>query len=328
VVDRGAPLPQRKAGGFGLRIFLLTLAWLSGGIVHAGGGFYPDFQKLSAALYQQMPSPAACQTGILHEAQKQQVLTTLNAIRHLHGLAPVRYDDSEQDEVMQTALLMAANGRIDHAPPRHWRCWTSTAAKTAGASLLSGGVRAPNIAFHTPEQDMIVWLTDTEARSVAGIGHRRWLLDPFLKRIAYGRVSGAVDGRNQSVASVLKIMRPDGLAKASAAPELIAYPFGDYPAQFYAEGAPISVALMIDAEHKAANTAVDFSQTRIQVKSAKGKPLRISGILTDNRFYGLPNSLQFRTGDLIFGERYDVTLENVRVQGQPKNYRYWFRIVP
>lgn len=295
---------------------------------YAGDGFYPDFRKLSAALYQQQPEPAACRAGLLHDAQRQQVLSTVNAIRTLHGLAPVQYEDSEQDAVMQTALLMAANGRIDHAPPPQWRCWTAMAAKTAGASLLSGGVRASNIAFHTPEQDILVWLTDTEARSVAGIGHRRWLLDPFLKRIAYGRVSGAVDGRNQSVASVLKIMRPEKTAAAATGPELIAYPFGDYPARFYAEGAPLSVALMIDAGHKAGNAAVDFSQARIKVMAASGKPLRISGILTDNSFYGLPNSLQFRTDDLISGERYDVTLDNVRVQGQPKTYRYWFRIMP
>ena len=304
------------------------LLWLAAGCTQAGDGFYPDFQKLSAALYQQQPAPAACQTGVLLDTQKQQVLVTLNAIRALHGLAPVRYEETEQESVMLTALLMAANGRIDHAPPQHWRCWTATAAKTAGASLLSGGVRAPNIAFHTPEQDMIVWLTDTEARSVAGIGHRRWLLDPFLKRIAYGRVSGAVDGRNQSVASVLKILRPDGMTQAATAPELIAYPYGDYPARFYAEGAPISVALMIDAGHKAGNAAVDFSQTRIAVKPASGKPLRISGVITDNRFYGLPNNLQFRAERLVAGVRYEVTLDGVRVKGEAKTYRYWFRIVP
>lgn len=305
--------------------FMLALA---AGNAQAGGGFYPDFQKLSAALYQQQPEPAACRAGILHDAQRQQVLDTLNAIRRLHGLAPVQYEDGEQDAVMQTALLMAANGRIDHAPPPQWRCWTAIAAKTAGASLLSGGVTAANIAFHTPEQDIIVWLTDTEARSVAGIGHRRWLLDPFLKRIAYGRVSGAVDGRNQSVASVLKIMRPEKTAVPAIGPELIAYPVGDYPARFYTEGAPLSVALMIDAGTKSGNAAVDFSQTRIQVVPASGRPLRVSGVIADNRFYGLPNSLQFRTGALIAGERYAVTLENVRVQGQPKTYRYWFRITP
>lgn len=312
--------------GLSRRVFFMLAC--AAGSVHAGDGFYPDFRKLSSMLYQELPEPAACRTGILHEGQKQRVLSTVNTIRALHGLAPVQYEDSEQDAVMQTALLMAANGRIDHAPPPQWRCWTAVAAKTAGASLLSGGVRAPNIAFHTPEQDILAWLTDTEARSVAGIGHRRWLLDPFLKRIAYGRVSGAVDGRNQSVASVLKIMRPEKTAAAAAGPELIAYPFGDYPARFYAEGAPFSVALMIDASHKAGNAAVDFSQARINVTPASGKPLRIRGILTDNRFYGLPNSLQFRTDDLVSGERYDVTLDNVRVQGRPKTYRYWFRIMP
>ena len=244
------------------------LLWLAAGCTQAGDGFYPDFQKLSAALYQQQPAPAACQTGVLLDTQKQQVLATLNAIRALHGLAPVRYEETEQESVMQTALLMA------------------------------------------------------------GIGHRRWLLDPFLKRIAYGRVSGAVDGRNQSVASVLKILRPDGMTQAATAPELIAYPYGDYPARFYAEGAPISVALMIDAGHKAGNAAVDFSQTRIAVKPASGKPLRISGVIADNRFYGLPNNLQFRAERLVAGERYEVMLDGVRVKGEAKTYRYWFRIVP
>ena len=123
-------------------------------------------------------------------------------------------------------------------------------------------------------------------------------------------------------------MRPEKTAAAATGPELIAYPFGDYPARFYAEGAPLSVALMIDSGTKSGNAAVDFSQTRIQVKPASGKPLRISGVLADKRFYGLPNSLQFRTGRLLAGERYEVTLERVVVQGQPKTYRYWFRIVP
>ena len=110
---------QRMAGLSRHAIFLLAFA---AGAAQAGGGFYPDFRKLSAGLYQQLPEPEACRSGILHDTQPQQVLSTLNAIRSLHGLAPVRYEDSEQSEVMQTALLMAVNGRIDHAPPQHWRC--------------------------------------------------------------------------------------------------------------------------------------------------------------------------------------------------------------
>lgn len=193
-------------------------------------------------------------------------------------------------------------------------------------SLLSGGVTAPNIAFHTPAQDVIAWLTDHTALTSDSIGHRRWLLDPFIGQISYGRVSGKTDGRKVSVGSALAF----GITKLKpvTGPELIAYPFHDYPSRFFPKNALLSLSLLIDNERKPGNSAVDFSKVRIRVTTERGESIRARKVRFDNHYFGLPNNLQFELDDIQPGIRYDIQVDAVKVQGQEKSYRYWFRIMP
>lgn len=307
-------------------ILTVMLALLIATSTQAKDYVYQDFQKLSSSLYHHQPDIKSCNAGSLHEHEKSKVLSAVNEVRSLHGLPHVIYNESEQGEVMQTAMLMAANGKIDHYPPSSWKCWDQNSAKVAGASLLSGGVVAQKIKFFTPGEDIAMWLADHESISPSGIGHRRWLLDPFLKQISYGRVSGEANNGNQTVASILKIMRPERSSPVEVSSELITYPSGDYPSRLYMPGAPLSVSLLIDKNQKASNDLVDFSKTQIKITSSNGRLLKVNKVLADNNFFGLPNNLQFNTSDLIGGERYDVTLDNVIVRGEPKSYKYWFKL--
>lgn len=292
----------------------------------AASGFYPDFLTLSKPMFSEQPDIPACRPGRLHLEQVQQAVDTLNAIRKLHELAPVTLNPLTEQESNQAALMVAANGKLDHNPPASWRCFSTTGAKAMAKSLLSGGVTAPNIAFHTPAQDISAWLTDHTAFTQDSIGHRRWLLDPFIGQVAYGRVSGKTDRRNVSVGSALAFNITK--LKPVTGPELIAYPFHDYPSRFFSKNALLSLSLLIDKQRKQGNLAVDFSQATIRAATDRGEPVRVRNVRFDNHFFGLPNNLQFALGDIQQGVKYNIQVDGVKVQGQEKSYRYWFRIMP
>jgi len=152
------------------------------------------------------------------------------------------------------------------------------------------------------------------------------LLDPFIGQISYGRVSGKTVGRKVSVGSALAFNNTK--LKPVTGPALIAYPFHDYPARFFSENALLSLSLLIDKERKPGNSAVDYSQARIRVGTERGGSVRARNVRFDNHFFGLPNNLQFELDDIQQGVRYDIQVDAVKVQGQEKSYRYWFRIIP
>lgn len=290
--------------------------------------FYPDFLALSLPLYAELPDLKACRTGRLRVEQTQHVLDIVNKIRQLHGLGLVSHDIKYEQAVSQAALMFAANGQISHAIPTTWRCYSAEGANAAANSIIRGGIAAKNITFYSPEQDVIAWLTDVTALSSETIGHRRLLLDPFLRSIAYGRVSGRINARSVSAGSALKIIGSYKTDTDIGSSELIAYPYHDYPARYFVSGSVLSLSLLIDKTDKQANASVDFSKARVTVTTETGKTIRIRNLRFDNLHYGLPNSLQFKLASIELDLRYHVSLDGVVVHGQEKSYRYWFRIMP
>jgi hypothetical protein len=294
----------------------------------ASAAFQADFLKLSKPLYKELPDIGACRGGLLHEAEKQRVKSGLNDIRQRHGLAPIGRELAAEPAVTQAALMLAGNGQLTHNPPASWRCYSAEGAGMVAKSLLSGGLTAPNIAFHTPVQDIVAWLTDVSAVESETVSHRRILLDPFLANVAYGRVSGKVSRRNAGLASVLKVSYAKTAGATESMPQLIAYPYHDYPLRYFAEGAILSLSLLIDASRKSANAEVDFSGARISVNTGRGKSMAVRNIRFDNHYFGLPNNLQFKLPDLAPNVRYEVRIDGVRVRGAVTSFHYWFRITP
>jgi hypothetical protein len=74
--------------------------------------------------------------------------------------------------------MMSANGNLNHAPPKHWKCYTAEGAGAAGASNLSLGH-----AFH----DAIIGQMEDGGSGNTACGHRRWILNP--KNTAFGHGS-------------------------------------------------------------------------------------------------------------------------------------------
>lgn len=321
--------PVRKSGAFSLRrtgrrILCGLLAVLPVFCLWPAAAQDRVFSRKAAALYTTPPDLKSCRPGVLAAMETQRALSTLNAIRALHGLSPVAYDASADEAVMRISLMIAVNRQVSHAPSQDWRCYAPDGYLAAQTSNLGGGF-APALIFRNAEDYVTGWLTEMRNGLPDSIGHRRWLLDPFLKKIAYGRVAGILAEESVDGAAI-RISYPGEAYNTDFTGDFVSYPFQDYPEKFYQDGAMLSFSVVASRDSLASNRNVNFADALVTV-ARNGQPLPVSDISFDNSTYGLPNSIQFRAGKLVRGALYSVAISGVMVGGERRDYSYWFRIV-
>jgi uncharacterized protein YkwD len=286
-----------------------------------------DFFTRAAAMYALQPDIAACQPGQLNATTSANAVQTLNAIRALHRLPPVVNSPSDEPATQASALMMAANTALSHTPPASWRCYTAVGAAAAGSSNLYAGFGS-GLGFLSDEQIFAGWLTEIDNVTADSVGHRRWLLDPFLGSVAYGRVAGRSPSNGRADAASIKVFSTAGPAgPGGALPAYVAYPFEDYPARLFDTNALLSFSVIANARDRWANANVGFANATVTVRPRGGAALAVSNIAFDNDGYGVPNNLQFRVAGLQANTIYDVTIDRVSVNGSQTSYSYWFRIV-
>lgn len=289
------------------------------------------YLESSRQLYEIQPNIAACKAGILNNSVRERVLEIVNRIRGLHGLSAVSYSKEYESEVMEAALMMAANGQLSHSPPSSWKCYSAKGASGAGRSNIHGGMIASNLRFLSPEEIVIGWLTDVGNASGDNVGHRRWLLDPFLQNISFGMVSGQVGSAVTTAAALRVIWDQPSYQKAPPfINDFVAYPFNDYPENLFDKKAIISFSALAGPGYKHDNRA-DYSKATVRVSDENGKEQAIFNISSDSDGFGIPNAIQFSLRDIEENKKYIVHIDNVYVgktgAAVPKNYSYWFRII-
>ena len=134
----------------------------------------------AAFLYAEEPDVDACRAGRLTQAAKDRALEAMNQIRALHRLSPVQYSSRHDRQVQEASLIQAASGYPGHYPEPSAKCSTSAGEEGSRTSNLFGGLRNA-VSNRDPASDMVGWTNDAGSRSrVEAVGHRRWLLNPFV----------------------------------------------------------------------------------------------------------------------------------------------------
>ena len=277
----------------------------------------------AAALYDVPPDAATCRAGTLKASVKADFLARLNAIRALHQLPAVTYSEAEDAQEADSSLMMAVNKQLSHTPPTSWGCYTTTGAAAAGSSNLVGGW---GTGLGTDSEDRYLGLWLTEGGSPA-IGHRRWILNPFLGKTSYGRVALLLpDGSRASAASMRVFNFAGGVAVPAGLPPYVAYPQGDYPARYFTLSSYLSFTVVAGtASPYGANANVRYDRATISV-TGPGGTLAVSDVTSDNEGYGVANNLQWRVAGLQAGVPYTVRIAGIT--GAPRaEYSYTFRVV-
>lgn len=285
----------------------------------SSGGF--SFDK----YYTTRPDIQNCVAGSLNNSSKQAVLARVNYIRSLHNLPPVTYNAADDELVQQSALIAAANAELDHYPATTAECYSNDGALGSGKSNLSISLSSETSDFKD-EANVDRWLTEEYSES---LGHRRWMLNPFLKYIAYGRVDGKPKKSNYNfvTAAAMKVINNDDADVRYLNIGYVAYPFGNYPSSLVLKNGFLSFSALYDRHTEGNNLYVRYTLASIEVTNDTGAVIPISGLSFNNDYEGLANCIQWKIEGLKDNVTYTVKITNVQADGRFFNYQYNFKLV-
>ncbi|ODP37021.1 CAP domain-containing protein [Sphingomonas turrisvirgatae] len=284
----------------------------------------PTSWSTVAGYYDVQPDVGSCRAEPLKQAVKDRFPADLNAIRARHSLAPVTYSTAEDGQEQESSLMMAVAQTLSHTPPTTWQCYTPGGATGAGASNLIGGW-GTGLPFDSEDDLLAGWLREG---GTAALGHRRWILHPFLGKTSYGRVSVTLpNGRRATAASMRVFSFAGGVPASASVPAYVGFPQGDYPIRYFALTDYLSFSVVPSGTNNGADRNVDFGAATVSVRSPAGAALTVTDVTRDNDGYGLANNIQWRVSGLAANTSYTVTIAGVRNAPQT-SYSYDFRIIP
>ena len=269
-------------------------------------------------LYAELPDVDTCFAGRLSQAAKNRALEAANQIRALHGLTPLLYSTPYSQQMQEAALIQAAAGYPGHGPDPSADCYTAEGAEGSSTSNLTGYTNG-YLANRDPAGNMVNWANDFNNRSrVSGVGHRRWVLNPFAAYFAYGQVYGYAA---QKVAGYDLEPRRDVRPEV----EFVAFPYEVYPAPLVEGDPPWSFSVIEDPDNWYWGNRYDYFQvaTITVTRVADGAELSITDRYTDTRGAGVPNVVSWRVQDWQYDTLYEVEISNVAMQsGETRSYSY------
>jgi uncharacterized protein YkwD len=123
-------------------------------------------------------SVAECVPGTTNDAFKNDVLHRTQWFRAMAGVNPqILLDPALSSFAQSAALVMRANNDLSHYPDSSWECFSEDAYEGASNSNLYLG--------RNGEKSIVGYIEDPGPDNLP-VGHRRWILSPFLKRIGTG----------------------------------------------------------------------------------------------------------------------------------------------
>ncbi|WP_267894704.1 CAP domain-containing protein [Nocardioides sediminis] len=126
-----------------------------------------------------------CRPGRLADTSTRRQLQAINFARRMTGLQKVVLDKGTVRHAQAAALIMTAEHAVSHYPPRDWPCWTRRGYEAAAQSnLYEGTSRQSN-------SDKIEAYLDDWGGNNHRVGHRRWLLYPYLAAVGIGGTNRA-----------------------------------------------------------------------------------------------------------------------------------------
>lgn len=241
-----------------------------------------------------------CRRGTTSSASQGATLRSLNFVRRMAGLAPVRFSGTLNAHAQAAALMMSANDALDHFPPSSWRCYTRTGARTAARSNLA--LAHPDIA----SGEIVEMYMDDIGASNYGVGHRRWVLNPFATTMGSG---------STGTANALQVIGPTRRGRPN--PAYVPWPTnGWFPGTLEPQGR---------WSLSAGNSRTDFRRARIHV-SHDGRSLAVHKYPVENGYAQPTVVWQLPRGAQASGS-YHVVVKNIRHRGSARRFtaRYTVR---
>ncbi len=229
----------------------------------------------------------SCNKGGVSADGLANTLRLVNLYRFIADLPPVVEDPARSGKAQSCALMMHANGTLNHFPPMNWKCWAAEGSEAAGQSNIAG---APGVF------GIDLYMVDVGNETT--IGHRRWILSNSLGPIGMGSTSQysclLVIGGNGNVGKAWTAWPPPGLVPLQAM---------HVPTVGWSDVDKAGWSVQSDS--------VDLGAATVSVKEGGAdKPVAVNVL---GQGYGSSQAIRFvpQGWAVEAGKTYDVTLGNV-----------------
>lgn len=238
-------------------------------------------------------SISGCRPGSASTDSRSATLKAINFVRRLGGLASVRFNTTMNAHAQATALIMAANQQLSHYPTSSWRCWTRTGAATAARSNLA--LAFPDIT----SAGLVEMYMDDLGSDNRGVGHRRWVMNPFATSMGNG---------STGTANALQVVGPT--SKSRPNPNYVGWPTrGWFPDTLEPHGR---------WSLSAGSAKADFRYAQVHVYHGS-QQLTVRKYRVENG-YARPTIVWQMPSGFIPSGSYQVKVTGIRHSGSSKRY--------
>ncbi len=257
------------------------------------------------SLFSKMPDISKCNAGMVSKRGNDVVLETINYCRRLAGINDSCVLDPELNKKCQAAaLMMSANGDLNHHPPKTWKCYTQMGYDAASSSNLSLG--------HSFEQAVLGQMEDFGSNNFS-CGHRRWILNPYNTVFAHGST--------ESATSIWTFGSSNSKLKKTITFNQnipVCWPAANYfPNNLLAERWSFSLS------------SADFTKAKVTV-TENGKPIKVK-LEPFSNGYGQNTLVFIPEISKSEGKTYIVTISNVMVfldYGSSESKNFTYKVMP
>lgn len=249
----------------------------------------------------------SCVAGTTRDEFRGAILRRINFFRSMCRLPAVSTFSADWNpKCQEAALMMRAEMALSHSPGPDWACYTAEGAEAAGRSNLYLGRWGPDC--------IDGYIADSGTNNTA-VGHRRWILYPPQKTMGTGDVTPGY-GANALWVIGGTVVRP-------ATPECVAWPsegFVPYPFVFARWSFSVNRS----------RSLVDFDTATVTMRQGDS-PVQLSIVSKDATGYG-DDTIVWEPEGLPSGApetdiEYHITVENVLVDGESREYTYSVTVI-
>ncbi len=222
--------------------------------------------------------------GAVTQQSLQDALAMVNQMRYIAGLgSDVVLDDNFTEAAQAGAFLNAVNNRLSHHPDR------PEGMDDALYELGCKGAGSSNMAMASWQSTLShfveLWMDDSDDSNIGAVGHRRWILNPGLKKTGFGY---SVNNGSGSYGSIYVF---DNWSYGDDEPQGIVWPAREMPLEYFANDMAWSYSY---------GEALELSEISVKLTSlTQGREWNFSAGGGDG-FFTVNNDGYGQTGCVIF----------------------------
>ena len=147
-----------------------------------------------------------CTAGVTSQAYIDATIDMVNFYRAMVGLPSVTNQVADNAGAQEAALMMSANGMLEHHPTNTWDCYTTAGDNSAERSNLAIGTSGPPA--------ITLYIADPGSFNYY-VGHRRWILYPPRSAMGTGSLPASSRRGSYSATNALDVFGPTSARPAT-----------------------------------------------------------------------------------------------------------------